>query len=243
MATRAGTGHRFATVATAPLGGLLTAWSYIWRITPVHRSEAGGSLPEDAPPPLPAGVPHDGIQLPESGAGPLLRRTYTGVVREPARTAEEIIERLSADPNRVAPLALARFEKTAGAAWQMRVGDEFLVRMPAPWDGPVRVVELTPTSFRFATLDGHLEAGQIEWRAFARSGTVVFQIESRARAGDRFSAVLHDHVPMAKEVQLHMWTSVVEHVAREAGGRLTGGVRIETRRLPTAAFAQPEARL
>jgi uncharacterized protein (UPF0548 family) len=28
---------------------------------------------------------------------------------------------------------------------------------PGPWDGPVRVVERTPTCFRFATLAGHLE--------------------------------------------------------------------------------------
>ena len=51
----------------------------------------------------------------------------------------------------------------------MEVGDEYVVRMPGPWDGPVRVVEVTPTSFRLATLDGHLEAGQIEFRA--RRGT------------------------------------------------------------------------
>lgn len=44
----------------------------------------------------------------------------------------------------------------------MNVGDEYLVRMPGPWNGPVRVVGRTPTSFRLATLQGHLEAGQLE---------------------------------------------------------------------------------
>jgi hypothetical protein len=39
---------------------------------------------------------------------------------------------------------------------------------------------------------------------------------------------------MAKEVQLHMWTSVCERVARRAGGRLDGGVSIETRRAELA---------
>jgi hypothetical protein len=34
---------------------------------------------------------------------------------------------------------------------------------------------------------------------------------------------------MAKEVQLHMWTSVHERVARLCAGRLTGGIDIETR--------------
>jgi hypothetical protein len=47
---------------------------------------------------------------------------------------------------------------------------------------------------------------------------------------------MHDRLLMAKEVQLHMWTSVVEQVADESGGRLVGGVDIETRRVDPDAF-------
>jgi len=36
---------------------------------------------------------------------------------------------------------------------------------------------------------------------------------------------------MAKEVQLHMWTSFLERMVRLAGGRMTGGVDIDTRRV------------
>ena len=227
---------RMASAATAPLGGALTAWSYLWRITPIHRRELEGSIEEDMPPPLPAGVSHEGIQRPEDGSGPLLHRTFTGVMRDADRGPEELVERLGADPNRVTPLALARFTKVSGPEWEMTVGDEFLIRVLAPWDGPVRTVDVTPSSFRFATCAGHFEAGQIEWRAFERDGRVVFQIDSRARSGDRASALLHDRLPMAKEIQLHMWTSVVEHVARESGGTLTGGVDVETRRVGPEAF-------
>jgi hypothetical protein len=42
---------------------------------------------------------------------------------------------------------------------------------------------------------------------------------------------------MAKEVQLHMWTSVVEKVARLAGGRLERGVEIETHRVDPDALS------
>jgi hypothetical protein len=223
--------RRLVTVASAPVGTALTAWSYIWRITPVYRREIEGSPHEDLPPALPDDLASDDVKTPADGSGPLFRRTYTGVIREPSLRAAELIDRLSQDPNRVAPLALARFVKTRGENWRMRVGDEFQIRMAAPWDGPVRVVEVAPTSFRFATLERHIEAGQIEWRAHDRDGDVVFQVESRSRAGDRFSAFMHDRVPLAKEAQLHMWTSVIEHVAKEAGGRLTGGVDVETRRV------------
>lgn len=236
MPTRIGPSSRLGAIFTAPIGSAITAWSYIWRITPIHRREVEGALDEDAPPALPGGVSREEVQGLEHGHGPLFHRTYTGVVREPELSAAELMQRLSEDPNRVVPLHLARFSKTSGEPWRMRVGDEFLVRMPGPWDGPVRTIELTPTSFRFATLDGHLEAGQIEWRAHDGDDGLVFQIDSRSRAGDRLSAVLHDHLPMAKEIQLYMWTSVITRVARRSGGSLAGGVSVETRRVDQAAL-------
>jgi len=42
--------------------------------------------------------------------------------------------------------------------------------------------------------------------------------------------VLHHRLRMAKEVQLHMWTSVLERVVRRYGGRRDGPLDIETRR-------------
>jgi Domain of unknown function (DUF1990) len=102
--------------------------------------------------------------------------------------------------------------------------------MPGPWDGPVRVIERTPTAFRFATLADHLEAGQIRFAAEAAE-LLEFRIESWARAGDRLSNLLYHRLRMSKEVQLHMWTSFLERVANLSGGRLTGGIEIRTRRV------------
>ena len=129
----------------------------------------------------------------------------------------------------MAPTDLARFIKVAGDKELMHVGDEFTVRMPGPWDGPVRVVEVTPTSFRLATLEGHLEAGQIEFRAYDKED-LVFEIESWARSGDKLSSLLFDRLRFAKEVQLHMWLSVLERATRLAGGTRAGLNSIETRR-------------
>jgi hypothetical protein len=100
----------------------------------------------------------------------------------------------------------------------------------------VRVVDVTDTSFRLVTLAGHLEAGQIEFSA-ARDGDgmLVFRIESWARSGDRLADVLYQQLRMAKEIQLHMWTSFLERVAQLAEGRLTGGITIDTRRVEEAA--------
>src|SRR4051794_34489552 len=153
------------TALTWPVGVTWTAWHYLWRILPVWRSEVPGTRAEDSPPPIPLGVEVEGLQRPDDGSGPLFHREYTGAVADGGISAAELFTRLSSDPNVVSPTRLARFKKTHGSDGAMCVGDEFVVRMPGPWDGPIRVIETTPTSFRFGTLDGHLEAGQIEWRA------------------------------------------------------------------------------
>jgi hypothetical protein len=139
------------------------------------------------------------------------------------------MEKIAADPNKVAPTELARFIKQVGEKEVMQLGDEFTVRMPGPWDGPVRVVDVSPTSFRLATLDGHLEAGQIEFRAYD-DDDLVFEIESWARSGDKLSSLLFDRLRFAKEVQLHMWLSVLERATRLAGGTRSGLNSIETHR-------------
>jgi Domain of unknown function (DUF1990) len=102
--------------------------------------------------------------------------------------------------------------------------------MPGPWDGPVRVAKTSPRSFRLVTLAGHLEAGQIEFRA-TNGDQVGFEIESWARSGDRLSELLYDRLRISKEVQFHMWTSFLERVVTIAGGKRDGGLRIETRKV------------
>ena len=222
--------RRLRTASRWPVGVTLTSWRYMWRTTPFHRSETLGTWAEDAPPDLPEGVDRDEVQYARAGAGPLFHRVYRARIRGVDVSPEDLVSAIAADPDRVAPSEFASFHKVLGGEGSMTVGDEYVVRMPGPWDGPVRVVDRTPTSFRLATLDGHLEAGQIEFSA-ARDGLLEFRIESWARAGDRLSNLLYDRLRMSKEIQLHMWTSMLERVAKLAGGRLTGGIEIRTRRV------------
>ena len=204
----------------------------MWRITPLHRRELAGTMEADGPPELPAGLNRDDLQPSDSGVGPLFHRRYQGRIADGKLSAEQLMERILCDPDSVAPTEFARFTKVDGDEGRMAPGDEYVVRMPGPWDGPVRVVSVTPTSFRLVTLDRHLEAGQIEFRAEdVDSGDVVFTIESWARSGDQLSRVMYQRLRMAKEVQLHMWASFLERAVKLAGGRLVGGVDIETRKI------------
>ena len=221
--------RRLGTATRWPLGVAITSWRYLWRTTPLHRSDLPGSLPEDGPPPLPAQCDWDDLQEPRNGTGTLFHRHYWTRIRDAQFTAEQLMARLQADPNRVCPNEFAVFQKLRGRKNQMQFADEFVVRMAAPWDGPVRVVDVTPTSFRLATLDGHLEAGQIEFRARPDGEMLRFEIESWARSSDWLTDKLYDHLRMSKEVQLHMWTSVIERTAGLAKGKMTGGIHIDTR--------------
>lgn len=221
---------------TWPVGIGWTTWHYIWRILPVHRREESGQLPDDLPPPLPDSISHEEIRQPRDGVGPLLHRRYWCAIGDPDLGAHELMRRLSGDPNLIAPRQIARFSKATGEEGLMQLGDEFLVHMPGPWNGPVRTVDVRPDGFRFATLAGHLEAGQIEWRAWEEQGQLRMAVESWARGADRLSAILHDRLRMAKEVQLYMWTTLLHRVPRLTGGRLLDGVHVHTRRVAPEQF-------
>lgn len=229
-------GKRWSTAVRWPVGIALTAWRYMWRTTAVHRWEMTGALPADVAPELPQGVEHDDIQTLEEGVGPSVHRLYRTRIVGSSLMPEELMAKIAANLDRVAPSEFATFQKIHSGG-PLAVGDEYLVRMPGPWDGPVRVVAATPTSFRLATLTGHLEAGQIEFRASSDHRSLGFEIESWARSGDRFADALYSHLRLAKEVQLHMWTSVLEKIGRLAGGRREGGIVITTRRVDVDRLA------
>ena len=223
--------RRVAGAARWPIGVGLTSWRYIWRTVPLHRLEERGDPDADAPPPLPSEVSLDEVQRADDGHGPLFHRVYRTRIRETTMTPEAVLGRVAADPDCVAPTEFASFKKVQGDDGEMRVGDEYIVHMAGPWDGPVRVVERTATCFRLATLEGHLEAGQIRFSARDEDGMVVFEIESWARSAGLLVHLLYDRLRMAKEVQLHMWTSTLQRVSEVAGGRVTGGIDIHTRRV------------
>lgn len=227
---------RLATTSRWPLGVALTSWRYLWRTTPLHRDEVQGSLEGDSPPPLPAELQRSEIQTPENGTGPLFHRRYRVRIRDSDLSANELIQRIAAEPDSVAPSEFATFRKLRGTGGTMRVNDEYVVRMASPWDGPVRVAKRDGAMFRLVTLDGHLEAGQIEFRTYEENGLVVFEIESWARSKDRLTDLLYDRLRMSKEVQLHMWTSTLERGAAISGGRRSGGIEIHTRKVEASAF-------
>ncbi len=232
--------RRIGIIARWPLGIALVSWRYMWRIVPVHRVEAEGDR-DDLPEPVPAAHCDDRLGPLEEGVGPMLHRRYRVVIDGGTARARAVIAAFGREPNRGAPAEVAVFLKTRGRRGTLQVGDEFVVRMPGPWDGPVRVVAATPTSLRLATLRGHLESGQIEFSARDVGDTVEFQIESWARAADRLSHVLYNRLRLAKEIQLNLWVETCLRMARLGHGRPRDGVHVDTRRVDMPRFGAQEA--
>jgi hypothetical protein len=222
---------RLRTILGWPVGIAAVSWRYMWRTIPLHRSEEAGTRADLPGSEYATSGFADRVQSLDAGVGPLLHRSYGVRIAGTSMTPSALIDLVSTRLNQATP-EMAVFRKTRGAQGTMRQGDEFVVRMPGPWDGPVRVVRRDEASFRLATLDGHLEAGEIEFRAAPDGEALRFEIESWARAGDRLSALLYNKLRLAKEIQLNMWSHFCVRAAGLAGGRPQGGITIRTRWVP-----------
>jgi hypothetical protein len=222
------------------LGVLLVSWRYLWATTPLHRSvEAGDAT--DLPPPIPNQLVDDRSQLMESGVGPLFHRLFAVAITDPSSTAAELIATIATDLNQAVPSEVAAVERLSGVSSELAIGDELVVRIPGPWDGPVRVVHRTDTSLRLATLTGHLEAGQIEFRAWPKGSQLCFEIETWARSSSWVVHLLYSHLRLAKEIQLNMWVRFCQTAAQLAGGRVRGGVTIRTRVVDPAQWGSRQS--
>jgi hypothetical protein len=173
------------------------------------------------------------IQPAEEGEGPRFHRRYRVDVAEPAVSPEELMELVGRDPDAFSPAEIARFEKTRGAKGRLALGDEFLVHISSPWNGPVRVIACEPCTFTLGTMEGHLEAGQIRFAAEPHPtapGALRFTIESWARSRDGQVDLVYDKVGVAQKAQEAMWTFFCDRVAAAAGGRKLGEIEVLTER-------------
>lgn len=213
--------------------GLVT-WRYLWSTTPLHRSELRDHRPH-LPPDLPDGVPLDGVQHLGSGAGSIYHRQFRVRIADAAQDAAGLMHCIRDDFERLVPQEVVHVRASEEVRRRtLEVGDDLVVDMPGPWNGPVRVVSVDGTHLRFATLDGHLEAGQIEFRARDEDDLLVFEIEAWARPADRSVQLLYARLRLAKEIQLNMWVRFCLSAARAAGGRAVDGVEIRTVITPPA---------
>jgi uncharacterized protein (UPF0548 family) len=182
------------------------------------------------------------VQLIQAGKGHHYNRTYQVDILHPKLDKTELFQHIIQDINRFTPQEMAHFVKTKGDTDQWQVGDEFLVRITGPWNGPVRLVDLQPTSFAFVTLEGHMEAGEIHFSVLDhpdKEDALRFEISSWARSSNRITDFFYQSLGISKFSQARMWTFFCDKVVEESGGERIGKIKVMTHEAPDSP-KQPE---
>ena len=205
----------------------LVSWRYLWSTTPLHRSESHEDEPH-LPPELPDTISREGLQPWQSGVGALYHRRFRVRIADADEDAATLMQTVVRDLGRLVPHEVVQVHEGEAAERRLRPGDDIVVDMPGPWNGPVRVVRADHDRLQLATLAGHLEAGQIEFRAYDEAPHLVFEVEAWARPASRTVRLLYSHLRLAKEIQFNMWVRFCLAAAQEAGGRPVDGVDIHT---------------
>lgn len=170
---------------------------------------------------------HEEVQQPSDGVGPLNHRCYQIQITGSTLDATQLLERFRTDPNAFAPTAFATFVPDPHPNG-MAEGETYEVKLPGPWNGPILVRSVEQHRIRFETLDGHMEAGWIEFTTAERSGSTEFTIESFARSGDPVFDVIYQRLGLGKAMQTLMWVKVLEAAVGISEGTQRGRASIET---------------
>lgn len=213
---------KLKTITTATLGALTAlGGAYLVRNFNAHRR------PRPVPRELLWGAYK--VQLPGDGVGKLFHCRYSVTIDRPRIKSTALLEQIKLRFPDFCPKLMANFTKTCGSAHTMRVGDEYSIGILGPWDGQVRVTEVTKNSFTFVTLEGHPEAGQITFAVVphpTRPDAIRFEINSWARSRDMLVNLSYDQIKIGKEVQKNVWVTFCDHVVATSGGNRVGEVDV-----------------
>lgn len=169
------------------------------------------------------------VQPMRSGFGSVYHRNYWIDVAHSQTSVDDLMQDIKLNFAEYSPALLADFTKCKGADDAMRVGDEYDIKIFGPWNGMVRVTDVQPTSFEFATLEGHPEAGKIRFAFEHPEPDVVrFAIRSQARSRDALVKFTYEDLGAGKEAQKQTWVTFCERVAEKSGGDALGEVTVKT---------------
>lgn len=205
-------GRRLIRLVGWLVGAPLAVFRFLRRETPIVEIDGSGAA-------APLTVEDPGVARSESeeGVGPVVHRLYSATIRAPKLTAERLIAIIAADPNVIAPSEVLRFEKTGGEPGRLQQGDELLVRMAGPWNGPVKVARRRDEGFRLTAERGNPQLGQVELRARDEDGQIAMEIQTRERAaGFTFHAL--QRIGLIRRMQSYTWAEMLENAAQLAGG-------------------------
>lgn len=233
-----------AVAIALPVAGIIWFFVQRWKLLVVRETEVDVPVTRSSPiaPNTDAASDKSSAQPAQSGEGDFYNRTYQVDIKASKLTKEELIQSIIHDINDFTPQEMAHFEKTEGAENTFKIGDEFVVRISGPWNGPVRLVDLQPDSFSFETLQGHLEAGKIQFIALEHpedEGVIRFEIRSWARSSNKITDFFYRILGISKFSQTRMWTFFCDKVVEKSGGERVGVINVMTHKAPDVTPEPP----
>ncbi len=206
------------------LGAPLAIFRFLRREIIIEKIDAPHAVA-----PLPATDPSTSTDPVEPGLGPVTHHLYAATIRSPKLAPEQLMAVIAANPNVVAPTEVLRFERRSGTSGSLRQGDELLIRMAGPWNGPMRVTEQGDDRLRLGATPGHAQQGQIELRARLRDNPNDIEIEIQTReraAGPGF--YLLQRTGLIQRMQSYTWAEILQNAARLAGGHPPDRITVQS---------------
>ncbi len=175
-------------------------------------------------------------QEPAEGVGSLEEKRFRADIRGSNMRAAQLVATLRERCNEVMPL---EFAAEPGTTADIVEGATLTAAIPMRGNIQVRVVEVTATSFTFATLRGHPLAGTVRFSADdLADGTVRFVITIVARAATAVDWLSMNTV--GRGMQEENWKTVVARVVVMTGGMADAIEAEENVLSPDAAKAAEE---
>ncbi|MDX1665350.1 MAG: DUF1990 family protein [Candidatus Promineifilaceae bacterium] len=182
-------------------------------------------------------------QLTTEGTGLIFHRHYRADIAQPALEPEALMAHIQQNLSEYMPPLFVRVEKEKGEPGTMAVGDEYFIHLAGPWSAPVTVIDVQPDQFAFITRRGHLETGEILFRARPhpeQAGSLRFEILEWTRSSTRFINLIYDRLDLLRQLQKDMWTYFTSRAVEKSGGELVGKMEIMTEQSPFAGEIIPE---
>ena len=207
------------------LGAPLAVFRFLRREILVEQIDAAHPVA-----PLPAADPRASPSQTEPGLGPVAHHLYAATTRNPKLAPEQVLAIIAANPNVVAPTEVLRFERPRGTSSSLQKGDELLIRMAGPWNGPMRVTERGDDRLRLAAMPGHPQQGQIELRVRSRDGDrngILIELQTREHAAG-LGFYLLQRTGLIQRMQSYTWAEILQNAARLAGGQPPDRITVQS---------------
>ena len=184
-----------------------------FRITPTPLDEGLKKLADALP-----------EQLPSDGVGDFKRKRFRADIEASVLSAEALFERLRQRFAELTPWTMDTHAEP-GTAGYPEEGATLTLGLPLRGNIQVKVVEVTPRSMTFVTLEGHPLAGAVRFATRPNGDRLRFEVTVYDRAANPVDWLLM--ATGGGAMQNATWVQLVNNVVEASGGTAPGGVDTE----------------